>query len=159
MKLVNILSGVNGHLVVVQQPQVNDNTIYIVVIMVLAVYFTYKRMWQFLLMPVFITAWLYLLSFVGQKTSFRAEIDPDSHQIVSEELAKGKVVSKTIIHTSDISSAEMQFNRDATRIVLLLRNGTQVFPLGEQHLQDEPNQYVALTAIRQAIAQDASGPQ
>lgn len=154
MKLVTILSNLNGHLIVVQQPQRENYIIWIVLLGVVVIVFGFQRMWQVaLLIPAFFVVLLFLLSFLGQKTSFRAEVDPQAHQIISEELSRDKIISKTIISTDDISSAEMQSNRGATRIVLLLHNGTQVFPLGQQHLQNEPDQYVVLTAMRQAIGQ------
>jgi hypothetical protein len=53
----------------------------------------------------------------------------------------------------------MQFNRGARTIVMIGKDGRQIFPLGAQQLQDEPDQYVVLNALRSAIGQASVTPQ
>jgi hypothetical protein len=96
--------------------------------------------------------------FPWTKTSFRVEVDQPSRQIVSQELSNGKVISSTAITASDLNSAEMQFDRGKRTIVLIGRDGQQIFPLGEERLQNEPNQYVILNALRAAIGQTPAAP-
>ena len=71
----------------------------------------------------------------------------------------GKSVTHTVTPTDEIASAEMQFNRGARTIVMIGKDGRQIFPLGAQQLQDEPDQYVVLNALRSAIGQASVTPQ
>ena len=158
MKLLTIISNSGGRLIVVQQPQAESYTFWIILVVVLAACFIYRRAWQLLFIPALLAVVIYSSSFIGQKTTYRAEIDQETRQITSEQLEKDKIVSKTTIPASDLNSAEMQFNRGASRIVLVHRDGRQEFPLGEQHLQNEPDQYVVLNALRQAIGQVPVAP-
>ena len=54
--------------------------------------------------------------------------------------------------------SRMQFNRGARTIGLLRRDGSTLYPLGEQQLQNEPDQYVVLNAIREFIGQVPAAP-
>ncbi len=56
-----------------------------------------------------------------------------------------------LVHFSDIARAEMQFNRGDKRIVVVLNDGKQVFPLGDGYIQNDPNQYKPLIAIQKAV--------
>ena len=158
MKLFNIISDVHGHLVIVQQPQPGLGPFFIVAAVVLTLVLCYQRAWVALFVPA-IFAWVAYLCFTAGQSTYRAEIIPETHQIISEQMDKGKLTAKTIIPINDIASAEMQSNRGATRIALIMRDGTVILPLGPIDLQDEPDQYVALTAIRQVIAQNDAGQQ
>ena len=159
MKLFNIISDINGHLIIVQQPQPGDYSYLVAVAIFLIILACYKRAWGLLIGPVFIAYLLYTAHRVGGQSTYRAEIIPETHQIISEQMDKGKLTAKTIVPINDIASAEMQSNRGATRIALIMRDGTVMLPLGPIALQDEPDQYVALTAIRQVVAQNAAAAQ
>jgi hypothetical protein len=158
MKLLSIVSNINGHLIAEQQPQSGGNTIFIILIVATTLYFGYRRAWKFLLIPAVLCLIVMQSMFMGQKTSYRVEVDQPTRQILSQEWSKGKVISSTTIPVSDLNSAEMQFNRGASRIVLIHRDGRQEFPLGEQHLQNEPDQYVVLNAMHEAIGQTPVHP-
>jgi len=161
MKLISIISNANGQLVAEQHPQTVGFllVIFTLVLLGLAIYFVRARAWTMLVLPGLGLAVLMFLSLIGQKTTYRITIDQQTHQIVSDELTKDKVISSTTTSASDLTSAEMQFNRGARKIVLIHRDGHQSFPLGEQELQNEPDQYVILNALRQTIGQSPLPPE
>jgi len=161
MKLVTILSNANGQLVAEQRPQSVGFLLVIgtLLMLALAFYFVRSRAWTMLVLPGLGLLILFGLSLIGQKTTFRIQVDESGHQIVSQELKGDKVISTVTTPSSDIASAEMQSNRGARKIVLIHRDGHQSFPLGEQELQDEPDQYVILNALRAAIGQNSLPPQ
>lgn len=156
MKLITIITHANGHLVAEQRPQSTGFLVALLslFLLLLAIQFIRARAWKWLLFPAGAFLFLILLSFVGTPTTYRINIDQPHRLIVSEQIVDGKVVATTTIPASDLSSAELQFDRGARTIVLIHRDGRQSFPLGEQELQDEPNQYVILNALREAIGQN-----
>ena len=80
-------------------------------------------------------------------------LNREKRTLTSEARVKNAVQAGFTVDAEDLNSAEMQFNRGATTIVLVRRDGSLLYPLGEQQLQDEPDQYVVLNAIRQMIGQ------
>lgn len=161
MKLISIISNTNGNLIAEQHPQTVSFLLGFLALALigLAIYLVWMRTWRMLILPILGLALLLFLSHIGQKTTYRVDINQQTRQITSEELKDGKVISSTTTPASDLTSAEMQFNRGARKIVLIHRDGHQSFPLGEQELQDEPGQYVILNALRQVIGQSPVPPQ
>lgn len=155
MKLISILSNANGLLVAEQQPQTVGFLVALLVIgmLGLALYFIRRHAWTMLVLPADALVIALSLWRFGQGDTYRVTVDQQHHQIVSQRIDGNKVVANTTTPASDLTSAEMQFNRGASKIVLIHRDGHQSFPLGEQELQDEPNQYVVLNAMRLAIGQ------
>ena len=87
--------------------------------------------------------------------SYQMSVDYRTGSIRCEEFIDGAKQSEQVTALADVASAEMQHNRDATRIALILRNGEQRYPLGHYHFNNEPDQYVILTKIRSLIGQTA----
>lgn len=161
MKLISIISNTSGNLIAEQHPQTAGFLIGVFTLACIgfAIYLVWTRAWTMLILPILGLALMLFLSRIGQKTTYRVDIDQQTHQITSEQLKDGKVISTTTTPASDLTSAEMQFNRGARTIVLIHRDGHQSFPLGEEELQDEPDQYVILNALRQVIGQSPASPQ
>ena len=84
---------------------------------------------------------------------YRITVDRSAGKVQWVTTKQGRETSSEEVAATDISSAELEFNRDARCIVLILKDGSQVYPLGRQHYSGEPEQYVVLDAIRQLIAQ------
>ena len=155
MKLISILSNANGQFIAEQAPQSVGFllAIFTIGLLALAAYYFYTRAWSLLTIPGIGLLMVFGLSLIGQKTSFRIHVDEPARQIISQEFKGDKVLSTVTTPFSDISSIEMQSNRGALTIAILHRDGHLSFPLGEQALQDEPDQYVILNTMRQAIGQ------
>ena len=84
---------------------------------------------------------------------YRITVDRSAGKVQWVTTKQGRETSSEEVAATDISSAELEFNRDARCIVLILKDGAQVYPLGRQHYSGEPEQYVVLAGIRQLIAQ------
>ncbi|MEW9573513.1 hypothetical protein ABQJ54_17300 [Rhodanobacter sp. Si-c] len=160
MKLITIITHANGHLVAEQRPQSAGFLMVLLalILLVVSIQFIRARAWKWLLIPGLAFLFMMLLSFTGTTTTYRISVDQPRHLIVSEQIVRGKIVATTTTPASDLSSAELQFDRGARTIVLVHRDGHQSFPLGEQELQDEPGQYVILNALREAIGQNPVPP-
>ncbi len=91
--------------------------------------------------------------------TYRITIDKAGRTVQWATRKGGKETSTESVSAGDLSSADMEFNRDARNIVLLHKDGTQSYPLGRQHFSGEPEQYVVLNAIRQLIGQAPTVPQ
>lgn len=155
MKLISILSNANGQFIAEQRPQNINFLLAIFTLCMLGLAFQYvrARAWSSLSLPAIVLLAVFGLSFIGPKTTLRIHVDEAAHQVVYQELKGDKVLSTVTTPFSDISSVEMESNRGARKIVLIHRDGHQSFPLGEEALQDEPDQYVILNTMRQAIGQ------
>ena len=158
LKLVAILSDVNGRFVVEQQPEIVFSLPMIAMLAILSIFVCIQRSWVYFLVLVIMVVILCTLSIVKGKSTYRAEIDSEAGEIISKRMDKGKLTARTIVPLNNIASAKMQYNADssATRIMLLLRDGSKAFPLGRNHMLDEPAHHIALSAIQQAIARDAA---
>lgn len=139
------------------QPAVDSVWMYLLLAGVFLGLTFYQRQWKLAVVPLGILL-LGVVSYVGRlgKPSYQMSANFSTGTVHSETLARsGAVVSKQDTTLADVASAEMQYNRNATRIALILRNGEQRFPLGELHYNNEPDQYVILTKLREAIGQAA----
>lgn len=156
--LITVLSNSNGHLIAQQRPPGDSITHFFVILLLgFAVYCIWIRAWKLLFLPgVLLIVFLFPS---GQRNTLQVDIDQQTGEIVCSESDKGKVISSTTVTASELTAAEMQFNRGARRIVLIHRDGHQTFPLGEAELQGEPDQYVILNALRQVIGQAPVAPQ
>ena len=155
MRLISILSNSGGRLVAEQRPQ-NINFLLLLfgfAIVAAVIFIVRVHAYKMLLLPGCLTLLLLFLANVGEKVTYRVTVDQASHTITSDQIKGGKVVGSAALPASDLTSAEMQFNRGARTIVLIGRDGSQHFPLGEAQVQDEPDQYVILNALREAIGQ------
>jgi hypothetical protein len=160
-RLITVLQNANGHLIAEQRPQTGN---FIVVLgLSLAIIFAlvqaYKHQWKMILIPVLASLILIPMWHSSKNPIYRIVVDQQAHEVVSDKLVDGKSVEHTVTPVGEIASAEMQFNRGARTIVMIGRDGKQIFPLGEQQLQNEPDQYVVLNAIREAIGQAPATPQ
>ncbi len=88
--------------------------------------------------------------------AYRMGLKPQEHVLLVQTLKKGKIIESQAIPFSEIARAEMQFNRGDKRIVVVLNNGQEVFPLGDGYIQNDPNQYIPLVAIQKAVGLPAS---
>lgn len=117
----------------------------------------YHRSWKLAMFPLSLAVFGFGLSVLPKtQPSYRVTLDYRSGHMQTQEIGNGKVTKEQDTSLADVASAEMQYNRDATRIAVLLRNGEQRFPLGQYHFTSEPQQYVVLTRIRAATGQVAS---
>lgn len=139
------------------QPSVDSVWMYVLLAGVFLGLTIYQRQWKLAVVPLGILL-LGAVSYLGRqgKPSYRMSANFSSGTVHSETVTKsGAVVSQQDTSLADIASAEMQYNRDATRIALILRSGEQRFPLGALHYNNEPDQYVVLTKLRENIGQAA----
>lgn len=81
--------------------------------------------------------------------SYRVEGDGNSKTFHLEELKRQEVVEQSVVPLNAIERIDMQSNRGATRIAIIMNNGDQRFPLGEAYMQDDPEQYKALVLMQQ----------
>ena len=96
----------------------------------------------------------------GRPPSYRMTLTRSSGDIRTETVNKDNVVvSVAELRRSEMASSDMQFNRGDTRVVIVKKDGTVFYPLGEQYLQGYPQMYVVLNAIRQTLGQNAAPPQ
>lgn len=160
-RLITILQNNDGHLIAEQRPQSGNFLLVIgfILIVLFSAVLIYKHQWKRLLFPALAAVVLVPLWHSSTNPTYRIEVDKQAHKIVSEKLVDGKSVATSTIPATDLTSADMQFNRGARTIVLIHRDGHQSFPLGEDELQDEPDQYVILNALRQVIGQSPAAPQ
>jgi hypothetical protein len=160
-RLITVLQNANGHLIAEQRPQTGN---FIIVLgLLIAIFFAlvlaYRHQWKMMLLPVLAALVLIPMWHSSSNPIYRIVVDQQAHEVVSDKLVDGKSVEHTVTPTGEITSAEMQFNRGARTIVMIGRDGRQIFPLGEQQLQNEPDQYVILNALRQAIGQPPAASQ
>lgn len=145
-------------LVAVQGAQASSSMVWVWTILA-AVFFVAAlrtRVKAMLLVPVLFAVFAVLAAFWPKtERSYRMALNYQAGTVLTEELINGNKGSEQSVALADVASAEMQYNRDATRIALILRNGEQRFPLGQYHFTKEPDQYVILTKIRSAIGQTA----
>ena len=133
----------------------------VVVFISVAGYAVWTRSWKVLgVAGVFCGLMFASVRSMTHGSTFRMTIDVSRSQITSDEISsRGRLIREQIFPASAIASADMQFNRGARTIVLIHRDGSQSFPLGEEFVQDEPDQYVVLNALRTAIGQVPVAPQ
>ena len=84
--------------------------------------------------------------------TYTLTIDGNAHTLSWSATRFGQEVSRTSFPASDLSSAEMESSRGDRRIVVILRNGSPVYPLGDMYFTGQDKQYVVLQAIRNLIA-------
>lgn len=155
MKYFFILQNAHGILVAEQAPQVTHTGDYIFVTLLAAgiIFGLYAKMWKIF--------WTGLLLFIFQFTlllkpahpTYRMTLDTSSGLIKTEARRKDAVLSTSYVSKVDISNAQMAFNRGDTRIVIVKVDGSIYYPLGEQYIQDAPEEYVVLNAIQRMIGQ------
>ena len=150
--LLAIRSNTDGRLVAQQQPP-GHGALYLLIPLLLLVSILLVRVhaYKFLVIPAFLLLLVLLPS--GQRNTLQVEVDQRSRRIILSEMEKQTILSSSTLDAVDLASAEMQSNRGARRIVLIARDGHQIFPLGEEELQGADDQYVILNALRQVIGQ------
>ena len=115
-------------------------------------WFAYSRQWRLLIIPALALVVLGGLALIPRAPTYHLQVDRAAHQVTSEARRGEAVVTSFSVAAQDLSGADMQFNRGASTIVLIRRDGSLLFPLGEQQLQNEPDQYVVLNVLREEIA-------
>ena len=155
MPLLAIQQNSAGSLVALQQPQSTTGYIVWVVlgVVVVAGLAVSSRRWWVLVVAVLLAALMIPWRSSQRNPAYKLVLDKTTGEITSITLRNGTPGETVSVPAKEISSAEMQFNRGATRIALVKRDGQILFPLGEQHLQGEQDQYVVLSAIREMIGQ------
>lgn len=88
------------------------------------------------------------LAALPKPATYKLRVDLKRGVITSEGTRNGTLVSSFVVNGSDLSAAELQSDRGDTAIVLIRQKGSLLFPLGEEKLKGEPDQYVVLTALR-----------
>ena len=91
------------------------------------------------------------LLFLNRGVMYHMEIAQNDGELHYSEIDKGKVVSDSNLYLENISSADMQYRRQDARLVVILRDGRQVYPLGDDWVRQDPDQAVVLAAIRNAL--------
>ena len=131
----------------------------IVVALGFSAWLAYTRQWRLLIIPALALTVLEALALMPSAPTYHLQVDRAAHSVTSEERRKDVVVSSFSVSANELSGADMQFNRGASTIVLIRKDGSLLFPLGEQQLQDEPDQYVVLNVLRDVIAKSGGKPQ
>jgi len=129
--------------------------IIIVVFIGFLTYYFRQREWKAAAILIPIGAFL-VWSTLSNGIAYRMDLKPQEHVLLVQTVKKGKIIESQTIPFSDIARAEMQFNRGDKRIVVVLNNGQEVFPLGDGYIQNDPNQYIPLVAIQKAVGLPAS---
>lgn len=138
------------------QPTLHLFWVYAVLVAVFGGMALHHRSWKLGMFPLSIAVFGTLLSFLPKtQSSYRMSLDSPAHLVRTEEFVHDSKQQEQTVALADVASAEMQYDRDATRIALILRNGEQRFPLGHFHFNNEPQQYVILTRLREEIRQVA----
>ena len=155
MKSLAILGDTAGVLVAEQKPQSVGPVplILLVVAACVVCWLLWTKQWKLLVFPCVLMLIICIPIVSSKHPTYHLTVNRPQHTITSQATVSGNQVSAFQVSAHDLNSAEMQFNRGARTIVLVRRNGSLLYPLGEQQLQDEPNQYVVLNAIRQMIGQ------
>ena len=130
----------------------------IVVALGLGAWYAFTRKWRMLFIPALALLVLGGLMLLPRYPTFHLQVDQATRTIASEGKRGDTVVRAFTVQGDELSGADMQFNRGASTIVLIRRDGSLLYPLGEQQLQDEPDQYVVLNALRAAIPNAAGKP-
>ncbi len=153
MKNLNILSDAAGVLVAEQKPQSIGPVpvILLIISACLSVWFVRAKQWKLLVFPFALVLIILLPLALSRYPTYKLVVDQSKGTITSVATLNGRQLSALEISATDLTSAEIQFNRGARTIVLVRRDGALVYPLGEQQLQDEPNQYIVLNALRGVI--------
>lgn len=132
------------------QPTLHLFWVYAVLVAVFGGLAFHHRSWKLAMFPLSFAVLGTLLFFLpNTQSSFRMSLDSSAHLIETEEFVHGSKQQEHPFALADVASAEMQYNRDATRIALILRHGDRRFPLGHFHFNNEPEQYVILTRLRE----------
>ena len=157
--MLSILENSSARLIAEQSPPNSwfFGTISLVLLAGAAAVALYHRRWPLGLL--FGLGALCMIWVVLPGPTYRITVDKAGGKVQWSTLKGGKETSTEAVPASDLSSADMEFNRDARNIVLLHKDGTQSYPLGRQHFSGEPEQYVVLNAIRQMIGQSPTAAQ
>jgi hypothetical protein len=124
----------------------------IVMVIVLGVWLVRRPSWWLagaLLLSIGFVVW----SLRPGSTSYTFAVDADRRVLHAEELTKGTVERKWDVAFADVLESTIQYDHRAIRIALVLRDGTQVFPLGDVYRQDEPG-LLKTQALLQEILKD-----
>jgi hypothetical protein len=152
MREVQILVDTANQFIAEQQPYgFNFFQITLIFGMVGAVAYAIRQgAWKTTLILVPVTVFLIWATW-PHGVAYRMELKTQHRVLEVQTLRKDKIVASQTVKFSDIARAEMQFNRGDKRIVVVLNNGKEVFPLGDEYIQNEPNQYKPLIAIQKAV--------
>jgi hypothetical protein len=94
-----------------------------------------------------------LIVYVSRSSGYTMEIDKSNNSFIyAESDSKGNILSPNTVDLSTVERADMDFNRNQRRIVVSLKDGTHIFPLGDS-FSYEDSQFKALDLIRQYICQ------
>ena len=155
LNLTAIVQNANNVLVVRQKPQTGAWFLSLVLIVSLAciVYFwrTRHHLGVNVSRIVLISA-LLLLPLTTLSETYILTVNGNSHILCWSAIRFGEEVSRTSLSASDLSSAEMESSRGDRRIVVILRDGSPVYPLGDGYVTGQDDQYVVVNAIRNLIA-------
>lgn len=158
MHSLQIIKNSPQELVAVQTPYSASflSVLGIVVALGFCAWFAYTRQWRLLIIPALALLVFWGLTLIPSAPTYHLQVDRVGHRVISEARRGDAVVTSFSVDTIELSGADMQFNRGASTIVLIRKDGSLLYPLGEQQLQNEPDQYVVLNVLRSVIA-DSSG--
>ena len=126
--------------------------IFITVAVAAAIWMVWTRQWRLLGVPALVIALFGFFALLPKPPIYTLTIDFAANAVLSRATRGSADVSSFTVKGRDLSAADMQSNRGATAIALTRQDGSLLFPLGEEMLQNEPDQYVVLTALRKVIA-------
>ncbi len=161
MKLITIVVDTSTQFVAEQRSQNLWflTAMFVAAVLGLAFYLIKIRAWKWLVGPALLLPIILLIfSDIGHHLVYRVAIEKQSHLITCEQIVNGQLTSTVVIPSSDITSAEIQFNRSARIIALVHRDGHLSYPLGQEQVTNEPDQYVVLNALRSTIGQIPTEP-
>ncbi len=161
MPLLTIQQNTPTQLVAVQSP--GTATAYSIWVLLTAIAVVacalYYRRWWLVIVGIALVVFMIPWRSSQRAPNYEVVVDKSARIITSKTMLGNRMEQTFSEDARDLASAEMQFNRGATRIVLIQQDGQQKFPFGELHYQDEPDQYVVLNAMRQTIGQVPSSEQ
>ena len=155
MRCLHILGNTGIRLIAEQTPYNGYFLTYIAILFAAGflIRYLWSRRFKLAALPGSIIIFLLLDFLMPTIPTYTLTLNREARTINSEARVKNTVQSRFTVAASDLNSAEMQFNRGAITIVLVRRDGSLLYPLGEQQLQDEPDQYVVSNAIRKMIGE------
>lgn len=93
------------------------------------------------------------------QTVRRFKIDRHDNWLEFDRLKDGVVLQHAQEPASDFVSAEMEYEKSTSHIILIRPDGGLVYPLGDSQSQNEANAYVLLTALREVVGHPAPASQ
>ena len=156
-QLLKIVADHGNNLVVQQeQPQAANGAALVVVLgLIIAAVCAWQRRWVVFGIAILGTT-IFAVNLHKSDvppSAYRLEVDDGSRRITWNRYQNGKEEETHTVHADDLTSADMRFSAPGGGVVLIGKDGQQIFPLGPLLYQNEPVQFIVVDRIRRLIGQ------